>query len=256
VRALALTVAALAALPALGVAQSRGISTNPRSATPPPAPRLGSPSSPDRRPGYAPRGRHDGRRSQLGDGRRSRPVVIVVSPYDGYGYAPGGYYGSNYIGRGFNAGGYGSASTTTYTGSYAPLAMRAEDTERADTTYVRYEPAPPADVPDVTAASPAAISLAVERVAGSMLRLRWTGRTAGVHDVTLVVADASRRVLAAQTVRAAPFSAVFDNAARVAFVGTTVVRADGTSTTTLVPVGRVRTVTPRAALPAIRRTGE
>jgi hypothetical protein len=269
VRALVLTIAALVAVPTLARAQERNIEA-PRPTGrgahpgivvhPDDGPRTGYGRPPRTEPPRdgsrdEPRREHERRGSSFGGRRRSRPVVILVAPYDGYGYAPGDYQGRSFGTSRYNTSGYGSATTTTYTGSYAPL-TGTEQPERADTTYVRYEPGAPANATNATrVASPAVISLAAERLTSARLRLRWTGREPGVREVTLVVADASRRVLATQTVRSAPWSAVFDNAARVVFLGTTVLRADGVSTTTLVPIDRVRGATVRKALPPIRRTG-
>ena len=245
----ALVLAAFVALPTLGLAQTRGISTNPPSAVPP---------RPSDHPHDGDR-LHDGDRPHDGDrrhdgGHRSRPVVIVLSPY-GDAYVPDGSYDRGSIVRGYDTHAFGSASTTTYTGSYAPGASHVAFPVGADTTYVRYVPTPPANAPEMP--SPAAVtSLAAERIGGSMLRLRWTGHEPRVREVTFVVADAARRVLATQTVRAAPWSAVFDNGTRIAFLGTTVVHTDGVSTPTLVPIARVRGATVRKPLPAIRRTGQ
>ncbi len=179
-----------------------------------------------------------------GPGRRTaRPRVIVVEPYGAYGYGAYGYGAyDTYFGSGYTTGSYGSG----YTGSYAPPSTRPVESQvDEETTDVddEYEPPAPTRVLVVPAATPAAASIAVERVAGSLIRLRWTGHEAGVREVALVVADASRRVLATQTVREAPYSAVFENAGRVAFVGTTVVRADGVSTMTLVPLARALAAT-------------
>ncbi len=83
-------------------------------------------------------------------------------------------------------------------------------------------------------ARPDADALAAEPLGGGLLRVRWSG-DGGARGVTLFVADSARRVVAAQTVHAPPFTAVFDRGAGAAFVGATVARADGGSTTTLVP---------------------
>jgi hypothetical protein len=87
--------------------------------------------------------------------------------------------------------------------------------------------------------APAADALTVERIdrgGAPMLRLRWSGDDETVREVQLVVADSSRRVLAVQRVMSTPYTAVFDGAQRVAFVGVTLVHDDNVSTTTLIPV--------------------
>jgi hypothetical protein len=98
------------------------------------------------------------------------------------------------------------------------------------------------------AAAVDASGLSAELLRDRLLRVRWRGDDSTVRDVTLVVADSARRVLAAQTVREAPYTAVFDRGARVAYVGVTLVREDGVSATVLVPLGRVA----RSAIPAAR----
>jgi hypothetical protein len=80
-------------------------------------------------------------------------------------------------------------------------------------------------------------ALHTEPLGGGLLRVRWTG---GGGPVTLLVADSARRVLAEQTVAAAPFTAVFEGAARVAFAGVRAERSDGGTTTTLVPITAAR----------------
>lgn len=146
-----------------------------------------------------------------------RPVVIVVGSIFGLPYWGDGLAGSG----GF----WGRAPGGAQPVDAAPRAARVARTRVIEVG--------PAAAPD--AAPPAAGSITAEPVGDGMLRVRWAGGAADAREVTLVVADSARRVVAAQTVYAAPFAAVFDRAAEVAFVGVTVVRADGGSTTTLVP---------------------
>jgi hypothetical protein len=77
----------------------------------------------------------------------------------------------------------------------------------------------------------------VEWLRDGLLRLRWTGAEPAPAEVALVVADAERRVVATQRVQRAPYTAVFEWRAGLTFVGASVVRADGSSTLTLVPLG-------------------
>jgi len=149
--------------------------------------------------------------------RRRSPVVIYVGPGYGYGY---GYYGAPY-GSGYYYDPIYADSTAAPSGPEGDAWARDRSPSR---TYVV----------DGVGASDAG-SVAAEPLAnGTLVRVRWAGGAA--QAVTLVIADGDRRVLAAQTASAAPYTAVFDGAGRVAFVGATVVRPDGVSTTTLVPL--------------------
>lgn len=76
--------------------------------------------------------------------------------------------------------------------------------------------------------------LAVE-VNGNVLRLTWEDGDRPAQEVGLFVADSSQAVLAVQTVETWPYAAVFDLRADIAYVGVTVVYADSTKSTTLVP---------------------
>lgn len=78
-------------------------------------------------------------------------------------------------------------------------------------------------------------ALAVDKLANGILRLSWRPDGRAVTEVGLFLADAQQRVLAAQTLRAPPFSALFGSARGAAYVGITVAYADGQSATTLLP---------------------
>ena len=95
--------------------------------------------------------------------------------------------------------------------------------------------APTVLVPEVHATTGTA-PLLVEPLAGSLLRLRWLGADSTVREVALLLADARRRPLVSQVVSEPPYTAVFEHTARAAFIGVTVVHADGASTTTLLPM--------------------
>jgi hypothetical protein len=109
-------------------------------------------------------------------------------------------------------------------------------------------------VPTVVVRGPGRVGeeLAAERVDGSIVRLTWNDGSDGVQEVSLFVADAEQKVLAAQTVRAAPFTALFDLAPGTAYVGVTLLHQDGVKSTTLVPSHLIRTsadLTTPSALP-------
>jgi len=76
--------------------------------------------------------------------------------------------------------------------------------------------------------------LAVE-VNDNVLRLTWRQGNRAVQEAGLFVADQDQRVLAIQTVRAAPFTALFDVTPDIAYIGVTLVYEDDTKSTALVP---------------------
>ena len=84
----------------------------------------------------------------------------------------------------------------------------------------------------------AAAALAVDRLAGGVVRLTWRPDGRAVEEVGLFLADAQQRVLAVQTLRAPPFSALFEPSYQAAYVGITIVYADGQTATTLLPYTR------------------
>jgi hypothetical protein len=72
-------------------------------------------------------------------------------------------------------------------------------------------------------------------VPSTVLRLRW--RSAGLEaaQVTLFLADSAQAVLAAQTLRGPPFTALFEPPPATAYAGMTAVSPDGTTSSRLVP---------------------
>jgi hypothetical protein len=89
-------------------------------------------------------------------------------------------------------------------------------------------------------------SLIVERVSlmdvvpASVLRLTWRSSGLEAAEVALFLADTAQAVLAAQTLRAPPFTALLEPSPGTAYAGVTAVWPDGTTTSRLVPY-RVRT---------------
>ncbi|MDF1504890.1 hypothetical protein, partial [Roseisolibacter sp. H3M3-2] len=76
-----------------------------------------------------------------------------------------------------------------------------------------------------------------ERLAGARVRVRWAPEAPVDGEATLVLADASRAPFAtSRPAPGTPPSAEFVDEPRAAFAGVLVVRADGTSTTALVPI--------------------
>ena len=70
----------------------------------------------------------------------------------------------------------------------------------------------------------------------TLLRLTWpNARRIVATQVAFFLADSAKAVLSAQTVRAAPFTAVFERAPRTAFAGMTVVLPGGNVVTRFLP---------------------
>jgi hypothetical protein len=177
------------------------------------------------------RGTHAGAwYSELGSSRRrgishnrGTRVGIIVAPYAYvdplYSYASPYYYGRSYY---------------SYRGPYA--SRRAY--------YLYGDDYAPEGAGDSAAIAPAVVtrvsaegdSLILEGVTATIVRVTWRAGGAGsVREVRLFLADSARAPVAAQTLRAAPFTALFEPTPAAAFVGVTLLRPDGTSTTTLLP---------------------
>ena len=84
----------------------------------------------------------------------------------------------------------------------------------------------------------AAAAVAVDYLASGVVRLSWRPDGRAVEEIGLFLADAQQRVLAVQTLRAPPFSALFEPSYQAAYVGITIVYGDGQTTTTLLPYAR------------------
>jgi hypothetical protein len=97
---------------------------------------------------------------------------------------------------------------------------------------------PPRDVYPVDQSVPATVGqlqVSIEPVGSrQIVRLSWRDRGVYASQVAFFLADASRNVLSAQTVRAPPFTAIFDPPAKAAFAGMTVVLPNGALVTRFV----------------------
>jgi hypothetical protein len=161
----------------------------------------------------------------LGLGGYSGGVIVGVGGHGGapYGYWPGAgavslpaYSGSVPVYSGYP---YSGVPVTAVPSVVAPL-------------YPSSPPAPLLARPRVEGAGDA---LGIERVSETILRLTWRGDGARVQEVTLFLADAGQKVLTAQTLRAAPFTALFNVAPGAAYAGLTLHFPDGVKSTTLIP---------------------
>ncbi|HEX5437002.1 MAG TPA: hypothetical protein VFW98_07580 [Gemmatimonadaceae bacterium] len=81
----------------------------------------------------------------------------------------------------------------------------------------------------------AAEQLDIEHPDEGIVRLTRPADGRTLEEVQFFVADSSHRALTTQTVREAPYTALFDVSPRVAYVGATVVYADGVRVTTELP---------------------
>jgi len=79
------------------------------------------------------------------------------------------------------------------------------------------------------------LELRVETAGAGLVRVSWPDGDGGIREVGLFLADAGQQVLAVQTQRASPFTALFDVVPGTAYVGMTVTYGDGRRVTILVP---------------------
>jgi hypothetical protein len=103
------------------------------------------------------------------------------------------------------------------------------------------KPAPKVQALDDTAAV-GRLEVSSERAgAKTLVRLTWpNNRRMAAAQVAFFLADSAKTVLSAQTVRAAPFTAVFEPAPRTAFTGMTVVLPGGNVVTRFLPYRAAR----------------
>lgn len=81
-------------------------------------------------------------------------------------------------------------------------------------------------------------TLLVEEISATIVRVSWRSDGRPIEEVGLFLADMAETVLAIQTIRAAPFTALFEPGDTVAFIGLTVVWPNGGRSTTLLPLRR------------------
>ena len=151
--------------------------------------------------------------------RRVQPLIVFVSPYTSV-YAT-----------------TSSLAGCGWTSAVAPPCAAASARVDVDTAARRAVRTRVIEVTPAARVASTRESVTVDWLRDDVLRLRWTGGDSTVREVELVVADSARRVLASQRVHGAPYTAVFARDARTALVGVSVLRADGTSTLSLAPLG-------------------
>jgi len=179
---------------------------------------------------------------QVGLGGRAGPPRLVGTPptsvdpragrrrfffpyvfFDGY---PLGIYDYNYA--------------EEASAGYSADSAQVREVNPADySTEVR--PAPVAKVQALDDTSAVGRLQVTSEISGGKPRLRLTWpneHKIAAGQVALFLADSAKKILSAQTIRAAPFTAVFDPDPRTAFTGMTVVLPGGTLATQFIPYKR------------------
>jgi hypothetical protein len=153
-----------------------------------------------------------------------RTVRVRAAPAPHHGPPPDRPYGPWVGGWGWGWGLWGSGLST-----FAAAAAGAP-------------PAPPRRIPPTRVIAvgaddaPPAGRVLAERVEGGRVRVRWAAEAVLIGEVSLVLADAARAVFATVRPLNGAWTAEFADDPRAAFAGLLLVRPDGTSTTTLVPL--------------------
>jgi hypothetical protein len=212
-------------------------------------------------PGFIPSRFDAGFRRRLGDGFAAFPFVDGFFFFDRFqfidefpfipGFPNRGFGFSDFGPRGLPLGFFPSFGGWGW-GGYAPLYVGAP--YPADTLASGYvqqasdaRPALGRQLAVPGTGSTAGDSLMVERVMvmdvvpEAALRLTWRNAGLPAQQVALFLADTAQAVVAAQTIRAPPFTALLQPPPGTAFAGVTVAWQDGTTSTRLVPyrsVGR------------------
>jgi hypothetical protein len=117
--------------------------------------------------------------------------------------------------------------------------MYPDDSTEAYTTETQRVPVqPPRDVypvyDTVTAVGPLQVST-LTVVSKPMVRVSWRDNGVGAKQVAFFLADSSKTVLSAETVRSAPFTAVLEPVSGTAYAGMTVMLPGGTLDTQYAP---------------------
>jgi hypothetical protein len=149
----------------------------------------------------------------LGTDRRVRSFYPYYWPFGGYYDGSDGYM-------------YPSDSTESYT----------TETQRVPVQPAR-EVAPVYDtIPPVGPLQVSSLLVGSKR----MVRLAWRDNGVGAKQVAFFLADSSKIVLSALTVRSQPFTAMFEPPSGTAFAGMTVMLSGGTLDTQYVPYHQPR----------------
>ncbi len=141
-----------------------------------------------------------------------------------------------YLGA-YPIGSYESAYLDDSTGGYSADSARVREVDPASYA-TEVKPARNAQTLDDSAA--VGKLQVTEEINGSnkAMRLTWRDNGVGATQVAFFLADSGRSVLAAETVRSAPFTWRFKAEPRTKFVGMTVVLRGGSLVTQYVAVGR------------------
>jgi hypothetical protein len=159
-------------------------------------------------------------------GHHHNPLFVGHGLHVGFGLgAP--FYGYPFYGYPFYGYGYPFGYPYPYFSSYSS-SIGASSSVYGNNYAPQTEPAAP---------SPGRVGdeLVVEQVSNSVLRLTWRDDGYPIEEVGLFLADREEKVLAVQTLRVGPFTAMLDIAPGTAYVGVTILYTDGMKTTTLIP---------------------
>jgi hypothetical protein len=141
---------------------------------------------------------------------------------------------------GFPVGIYDYPYASDATAEYSVDSAQVREVDPADYATV-VKPAAQVQVLDDTAAVGRLQVSSETAGAKTLVRLTWPNdRRIAAGQVAFFLADSTRAVLSAQTVRAAPFTAVFEPAPRTAFTGMTVVLPGGNVVTRFLPYRAAR----------------
>lgn len=78
-------------------------------------------------------------------------------------------------------------------------------------------------------------ALQIEQLSATRVRLSWSAEGRAVQQVSFLVADEGQTVLAVQTLRQPPFTALFETTENARYLGVSVTWEDGSVSTSLVP---------------------
>jgi hypothetical protein len=145
------------------------------------------------------------------------------SPYQYLGTYPIGAYGD----------GYPDDSVSRYSADSAPV-------RDVDPASYSTEVKPARSIQTLDDSAAVGKLRVTEETDGSRkaVRLTWRDEGVGARQVAFFLADSSRAVLAAETVRSPPFTWLFEPQPRAAFAGMTVVLPGGSLVTQYVPYQR------------------
>jgi hypothetical protein len=150
------------------------------------------------------------------DPGRGRRPIYPYQYFDWYGY---GYYDDTYL-----------DDSTDYYYEQPDSARQEYPSEESDSTPETSPARELFPVDDPAGVGPLQVSLE-PMGSRTMARLTWRDEGASAAQVAFFLADSTRAVLSARTVRSSPFTALLEPTSKTAFAGMTVVLPGGTLVT-------------------------